>query len=400
MKNQQSLRPGTEISFSAMLLLLTLILSSLPFSRTARAQNPARHPQLVDAEAHRRVRALYANLKEISGQSILFGHQDALAYGIGWKEANGRSDVKDVCGAHPAVFGWDAGKLGQSAFNIDTVFFGKMQQWIIDAYKMGAVNTISWHMDNPVNGGSSWDTTPAVAAILPGGPKHEAYLAQLDHFAAFAHSLRAGFPLRKPVPLIFRPFHEHTGSWFWWGKGNCSAEEYKQLWRFTVEYLRDAKGLKNLLYAYSTDVVDSPEQYLEFYPGDEYVDILGIDNYRDVGLNGKPDSLTRRLDIVARLAAEKGKVAALTETGYERIPDPLWWTEALLKPIKAGNDASKIAYLLVWRNAHIGHHYAPYPGHPSTANFLAFRADPAVKFQDNMPDVYRFPKRNNATKKK
>lgn len=377
-----------KLYFAGLLLLLCTTYLPLP----AVAQNKYKHPPLTDQHAHRNVRALYANLQDIAGQGILFGHQDALAYGVMWKEEEGRSDVKDVCGAYPAVFGWDVSKLGKSRYNIDTVYFEKMRHWILEAYKMGAVNTISWHMDNPVSGGTAWDTVSAVAAILPGGPKHEMYVAQLGLFASFVKSLRAGFP-RKPVPIIFRPFHEQSGPWFWWGKGNCSAEEYKALWRFTVEYLRDTIGLNNLLYAYSPDIVESAEHYLEFYPGDEYVDILGLDDYRDVELLSGQEALTRRLELVTRLAAEKGKVAALTETGYEGIPDSSWWTDVLLRRIKASPEAQKIAYLLVWRNANPKHHYAPYPGHGSAPNFVAFKSDPALLFQDNMPKMYRFPKK-------
>lgn len=68
------------------------------------------------------------------------------------------------------------------------------------------------------------------------------------------------------VPVLFRPFHEHTGNGFWWGKGNCTAEEYIALWRFTLEYLRDTKGVHNLLYVYSPDIVSSQDNYLEFWP--------------------------------------------------------------------------------------------------------------------------------------
>ncbi len=71
------------------------------------------------------------------------------------------------------------------------------------------------------------------------------------------------------LPIIFRPFHG----------ANVTVDEYVQLWRFTVDYLRDEKGLHNLLFAYSTDVFTDEEDYLELYPGHEYVDVLGYDDY-------------------------------------------------------------------------------------------------------------------------
>ncbi|MCK5105452.1 MAG: hypothetical protein KAR17_21660 [Cyclobacteriaceae bacterium] len=76
----------------------------------------------IDKKATKKTKALYANLQVISTQGVLFGHQDDLAYGIGWKEEKGRSDVKDVCGSYPALYGWDVSKLGNT-INIDSVNF-------------------------------------------------------------------------------------------------------------------------------------------------------------------------------------------------------------------------------------------------------------------------------------
>ena len=161
----------------------------------------------IDAKATKKTDALYINLQEISNQGVLFGHQDDVAYGVGWKDEKGRSDVKDVCGSYPALYGWDVSKLG-SSFNIDTVDFEKMKVWIKEAFKRGGINTISWHMDNPATGGSSWDNTPAISKILPGGEKHEFYKQRLDLFANFLNDLKVGFGTK--IPIIFRPFHEHT----------------------------------------------------------------------------------------------------------------------------------------------------------------------------------------------
>ncbi len=125
-------------------------------------------------------------------------------------------------------------------------------------------------MDNPVSGSNAWDTTQAVYAILPGGTQHALFRSWLDRFADFAHTLRGVPPGRTDtvaIPIIFRPYHEWTGSWFWWGRNHCSPDEFVQLWHFTVDYLRQEKGLHNLLLAYSSDRFHSPEDYLERYPG-------------------------------------------------------------------------------------------------------------------------------------
>lgn len=355
---------------------------------------------LVDAGASRQTRALYANLQRLAPEALLFGHQDALAYGVEWIGEPGRSDVKQVTGAYPAVYGWELGdlELGADA-NLDDVRFADMKRWIRRGYRRGGVITLTWHLNNPVTGGDAWDTAPAVAAILPGGPEHDKYCAWLDRFAAFADDLKVGpfawLGFGEPVPLLFRPFHEMTGSWFWWGADHCTPEQYRHLWRFTVDYLRDEKGLNHLLYVYSPDRFQTEADYLARYPGDGYVDVLGYDDYFTLQRKDGMNELRRRLATVVRLAEARGKLAAFTETGYEAIPDPTWWTRRLLAAIRDDPEARRIAYVLVWRNANharkAGHHYAPYPGHPSAADFVRFHRSPFVLFEDDLPDLYRLP---------
>ena len=342
----------------------------------------------IDKKASKKTKALYLNLNEISKKGVLFGHQDDVAYGVGWKDEETRSDVKDVCGAYPALYGWDVSKLGNS-FNIDTVDFEKMKVWIKEAFKRGGINTISWHMDNPATGGNSWDNTPAVSTILPGGEKHEFYKQRLDLFAGFLNDLKVGFGVK--IPIIFRPFHEHTGDWFWWGKGNCTSEEFVQLWQFTVRYLRDEKKIHHLLYSYSTDQFNSKEQYLEFYPGDEFVDIIAFDDYHSIKSKEDREKLAFRLRTVVEIAESKNKIAAFSETGLEKVPIDDWFTNILLEGIKSDDIGKRIAYVMVWRNAWPHHHYAPYPGHTSAPDFIKFRNDPFTIFEEDLPNMYKNP---------
>lgn len=352
--------------------------------------------KIVDKNATRQTKALFANLKKLAPMHVMFGHQDDLAYGVMWNDWHKKkSDVKDVCGHYPAVFGWDLGDIGQGERNLDKVKFEHMKNWAKEVYKMNGINTYGWHVDNFATGGNAWDPTGnTVTAILPGGAKHETYKASLDKVAAYFKSLKVGFIFKKQIPVVFRPFHEHTGGWFWWGQPNCTPDEYKALWRFTVEYLRDVKGVHNLLYCYSPDIFRDKTHYLECYPGDDYVDIFGFDDYHDVGPNGNPEDLTRRLRMLVEMAEERGKVAALTETGFEGIPNEKWWTGVLLRHIKSDPVASRISWVLVWRNANsqhdrAGHHYAPYPGHSSAANFIEFSKDPMILMEGRMPRMYR-----------
>jgi mannan endo-1,4-beta-mannosidase len=344
----------------------------------------------VNPKSNKETKNLYRNLKSLPNGHFLFGHQDDLAYGVGWKYEFGRSDVKDCTGAYPAVFGWDVGGLEQdSPKNIDGIPFDYMKKLIIKGYKEGGLNTISWHMDNPASKKHAWDTTYAVYTIIPGGIHHKWYKDRLDKFADFVDDLKVGFIFKRKIPILFRPFHEHTGKWFWWGKGNCTAEEYKTLFIFTYNYLVKEKKMNNLLFAYSPDIFETKEQYLEYYPGDDYVDLLGLDDYHDVGLHGKIGELTRRLVMLGEIARSKGKPYAITESGFEAIPQADWWTEKLLKGIMANEISRGISYVLVWRNDNPKHHYAPYKGHVSEADFIKFKALPNVLFCGEAGKLYK-----------
>lgn len=356
---------------------------------------------LVDTNATSETRGLYRNLNDIRTNHVLFGHQDALAYGVHWINEPGRSDARDVTGSYPAVYGWDLGdlELGK-ATNLDGVRFDKMHQWIREAYERGGINTISWHMNNPATGGNAWDIEGGhrvVSKILPGGAHHQKFRSWLDTFANFALSLRAhtGTENEHFIPVIFRPYHEHTGSWFWWGADHCTPDEFITLWRFTVEYLRDEKGVHNILWAFSPtgEAADSKGSYLERYPGDEYVDIIGIDDYASVRRPYQLEQIRNRLRFIVQCAETRGKIPALTETGYEGIPDPNWWTEVLLAALDHDSTTRRIAYVLLWRNANettdrIGHYYVPFPGHPGAGNFIEFRSHPLILFEDDLPQMY------------
>lgn len=376
----------TKPVFSPLIILIAIVILILYPGPEVKAEGS---PGPVDQKATRKTRALFMNLKDLAGKGMLLGHQDDLAYGVGWKDQPDRSDIKDVCGAYPAFFGWDVSKLGQRPFNIDSVDFEKMKNWIKQGYRLGGVISISWHMDNPVTSGDSWDRTPAIYSILPGGEHHEEYKGKLDMFAEFLSELKVG-PWTK-IPIIFRPFHEHTGNWFWWGRGNTTAEEFKTLWKFTVEYLRDERKIHHILYAYSTDVFNSEEDYLEFYPGDEYVDIMAYDDYRNIRNSENRPEFVKRLKMLVKLAENHGKVAALSETGLEKIPVNDWFTEVLLNGIKEDVITRRISYVLLWRNANTGHHYAPYKGHSSESDFLKFYQDPYTLFMTDLPNMYKYP---------
>ncbi|GAB4025497.1 glycoside hydrolase family 26 protein [Spirosoma koreense] len=355
----------------------------------------APRPQLIDTKATRETQALYHNLHKLTRKHILFGHQHATEYGHGWSGDANRSDVKSVSGSHPAVVGVDfSGLSGRSPEAIEQAK-SSLRQQIAATYDRGGVTTVAWHFSNPVTPqtGFYWKdsvSAPAVADLKPGGSHHEQYKQILQTVGGLARSVKGHDG--KLVPMVFRPYHEFDGGWFWWGKPHCKREDFLSLWRFTVSYLRDSLQVHNFIYAFSPDCLFSTEaDYLDRYPGDEWVDLVGVDNYADFGRNGHYNLQAgiQKLKIVSDYAEKAGKLAAFTETGLESVPDTTWWTNTLLKSLKA--EKMRLAYVLVWRNdaRSATHFYAPYPGQASVADFLRFYADPYTWFETDLPNLYR-----------
>lgn len=325
---------------------------------------------------------------------IMYGHQDDLMYGHSWRSgaeetAFNRSDVKEVCGSYPAVYGLDLGGIElASPANLDGNHFVQMRASAVLHHERGGVVTFSWHPRNPLTGGDSWDISSdkVVESVLEGGERHDEFMLWLSHAADFLASLKTSDG--KPIPVIFRPWHEHLGSWFWWGRDLCSAEQYKALWIMTYEYMVSQRGLDNLLWCYSPNSGISSEEYMSRYPGDEYVDMLGLDCYEYRADPSSDDysadnalyaaQVRDALEYMSRIGREHGKLIALTETGFEGIPYPLWWTEVLYPAIKD----FQIAYVLTWRNAHDmpGHYYAPFPGSGSAEDFREFAGKDKMLF--------------------
>lgn len=334
----------------------------------------------ADKQSTAETRELYYSMQRMVAEGILFGHHDDTGYGVGWHYEKDSSDVKAVCGSYPTIYGWDLAKIEHdSTKDINGLPFGIQTKRVIEAYKRGGINTFSWHMDNPVDSLTAWDTTRrTVPQILPGGAFNEAYKQYLNRAANYLASLTGDKD--EKIPILFRPFHEMTGDWFWWGTKTCSPQDFIKLWRFTIDYLRNAWNLHNLLIVYSAADFSSESEFLSRYPGDDYVDFVGVDIYCLEDPAAFRTNLGKKLSIVEKIAAIHHKTACLAETGYLNIPDPNWWTNTLL-PAVSGH---KISYLMLWRNADTGQYYTPYPGEHSAADFREFSKNPGLIFQDKL----------------
>lgn len=160
-------------------------------------------------------------------------------------------------------------------------------------WKIGGIVTICWHTG--VYSGShyeSLDDSPDFTKLLKAGSVEQAKM--LENWDAAAEALKS--LQSRGVPVLWKPFHEPDGEWFWWGKGG--ADVFKRLWKMMYERFSIMHGLDNLIWVlgYTTEVKD------RWYPGDEYCDIIGSDTYNGqdpnnaigwAGLNRVSTSLPR-----------------------------------------------------------------------------------------------------------
>lgn len=335
------------------ILVLCAVTASLPLTAQPRQQ-------------------LIERLTSLQARGYMFGHQDDPFYGVGWsgiddplKPAYGRSDTKEACGDYPAVMGFDLGGIEVGdAKNLDSVPFTRIREELLAHVERGGIVTLSWHPRNPLTGGTAWDNgdTTVVQSILPGGTMHRKFLLWMKNVRNFLATLKD--KNGQPVPIIFRPWHENNGAWFWWGSKQCTPKEYRALWCMLQDNLL-SEGFDNLVWSWSPNLgVSEDHTSLSSYPGDDRVDLIGVDAYQWGTEQDFVRQLNADLTVLSSYAAEKGKLFALTECGLKNLPDPTWWTRVLKPQI----DKYPICYFLVWRNAK-HEYFGPAPGEKNALYF-------------------------------
>ncbi len=192
-----------------------------------------------------------------------------------------------------ALAGADVGYTKTTPDNFPGYDLDELVDVLIDYWNSGGLITLSYHAKNPWTGGNSWDTEPRdlKELVTPGNPAHELYMKELDRVAGALAKLRdAG------AVVIWRPFHEVNGGWFWWGhrKDRETGEDFVSLWRHQYRYFTETKKLNNLLWAYSpSSNAHERTSVMFYYPGDDHVDIVGVDLYsNDTAMHGY-DALVR-----------------------------------------------------------------------------------------------------------
>ncbi len=377
-------------------LLAATIFSCASNDEETEVKIPEEEPvtlSLADPDATAETKALYSNLWKIQSEGFMFGHHDDLLYGRDWTQEQDRSDVKDVCGDYPAVYSIDFAEIMDDRHSTSTLNADR-KRTIQEARRRGEIITACAHINNPLTGGDAWDNSDntVVQKILDADSDvNTTYKSWLDRLAVFLLELTDD--QGDLIPIIFRPYHEHTQTWSWWGRSCTTQNEFINLWRFTVDYLIKEKEVHNLIFAISPqlDAAGAKENILFRWPGDEYVDFIGMDSYHGTNTN----ALLTNARNLSDLSIEKKKPCGITETGIEGVRKGSveytdYWTKEILTPI-AGK---KISMVVMWRNkydpGHDGHHfYGPWTGHSSSADFVKFYQSNFTIFSGDLPDMYQ-----------
>jgi len=246
----------------------TLVLASLLFSCAALgAADSSQEP--ADSHLNERGREVLGyfqrldrspEFKIISGQFCSYG-------------PDARMEAPDkifaATGKWPAFLSVD-----YMAFKKQWIETGIPNKMLIDYWRAGGLCSVSVHLNNPARaeGGGLNDKGVAIADLLvPNTPIHERWMHQLDDIAAGLQELQAA-----GVVVLWRPFHEMNGNWFWWGGQKPAA--FTKVWQHMFTYFTGTKGLHNLIWVYSSN---HGKQVADFYPGKNYIDLVGLDAYTD-----------------------------------------------------------------------------------------------------------------------
>jgi mannan endo-1,4-beta-mannosidase len=243
----------------ATLLLLSLWSIAHEKCGALEPANPATNPK---------ARALLNYLDGLSARTtkrLLSGQFADFGQGAGLKLFN---DVLGKTGFWPAMMGVDYADFRRGGITTQAP-----NKAAIDYWNEGGIVTVSAHMYNPANpkGGGLRDKGVDFETLLSSGETHDRWMRQLDEMAAGLQELKdAG------VVVLWRPFHEMNGGWFWWGAKE--PQSFIKVWRHMFEYYSKTKKLDNLLWVYGPNHGDKTAAY---YAGDHYVDIVGLDAYTD-----------------------------------------------------------------------------------------------------------------------
>lgn len=280
---------------------------------------------LITPNATPETRRVMGFLAESFGKVTLSGQMD-----LTWHDDTDMlKRVHDLTGKYPAMMGYDFMNYHRSAGDQGSGL--KQVEEAIDFWERGGLVTFCWHWRDPSRKTIAFYTKDMDFRIDLSDPVTKTQiLADIDSVALELRVLAdAG------VPVLWRPLHEASGGWFWWGASGPQA--FIDLWKLMVERMRDHHGLTNLIWVYNG-------QHPDWYPGDEWVDIIGEDVYAQVDSVAGPD-YGSQLDRFMKAKNTPGKpmIVALTENGIIPNPDAMWRDGAMWSWFMVWNDSPDLA---------------------------------------------------------
>lgn len=343
----------------------------------------------IDPDASEKTRLLYQNLKQIqNSDNFMFGQEfyNSFRYSSGAAHGtNTFSDSKEVTGAHPALLGSDF----HYYLDKDATERGFHTEAVKSAYQQGAVITFDWHLSG--RGTTTYEYQEAsknlannIVQNLNGD--RDWYFGELDKAIGIVNNDLVVDGER--IPIIFRPLHEMNGGWFWWGSQATTAENYKALYKLTVDYITERTT--SVLFCWSPNIPTN----MTYFPGNEYVDVLGLDGYEFTAA-----SLRSNIAPLVDHAKAHGKVAVIAETGNRTNGGASpgddaanYWKNTMLPAIMddPNGKAKRIAWVLTWINSSWSFPYVPHAGSSQTAkqSFIDFKNSSNTLFLDEIPNMY------------
>ncbi len=236
-----------------LILALCLIIGCIPSSPEGAV--------LSDPNASDKATALYDYIVSTKENAVISGQQESTWMG----SADYETDyIYAASGKLPLIKGFDY-------MNDD---FEGVNKRATEWHEKGGIVTICWHCGSDFSG--EWkdcketDIADWEKALTVGTEEYDALIMGMDKGAKALKELQ-----EKGIPVLWRPFHEFDGDWFWWSRGG--SECFKKLWRIMYERYTDYHGLDNLIWVLGYS--HKTEKVKDWYPGDEYCDIIGADTY-------------------------------------------------------------------------------------------------------------------------
>jgi len=305
--------------YSAILPLI-MIMTFIPWSKVESLPITKTTITPVNPSASAEAKELLSYLVGLSGKGLISGQHDYLE-----QPDDYITKLKNTSGQYAVLHGYELGAINNQSKKTIALERQAVVDSAVDWYDNGGIVAMTFHQNLP-GSSAAWSNVSTGLSqeqfnkyVTPGTPEYKSLITDLDEIAGYLEQLRdAG------VPVIWRPYHEMNGGWFWWGK----KSNFKALWEIMYDRFVNTHKLNNLLWAWNPNAPNEwSDPYLPYFPGLDKVDILAADIYNKDYNQVYYDGL---LDLA------NGKPIGIGESG--ELPDP---------DIMAQNQ-SKWVYMMTW----------------------------------------------------